>query len=158
MTAIAIMIEGQTGLNWPRWKRLVEVVEELGFAGLFRSDHFTDPQPPNRDALETIVSLGYVADHTRRIHFGPLVAPVSFREPVMLARQAAALDDLSDGRMILGLGAGWQEREHGLFGYDLGDVPTRMTRFEEALEVVTRLLRNEEARAFKGRFYRLDAG
>ncbi len=71
-----------------------------------------------------VVSLAYLADHTRHIHFGSLVAPISFRHPTLLARQAAVLDDLSGGRMILGLGAGWQEREHHLFGHDLGDIPT----------------------------------
>ena len=110
MPALSIMIEGQHGLTWPRWKRLVTEVERLGFAGLFRSDHFTNAQPPDKDSLELVTSLTYLADHTERIHFGPLVAPFSFRNPVMLARQAAALDDLSGGRMILGVGAGWQER------------------------------------------------
>src|SRR5690348_8557853 len=98
MLDISIMIEGQMCITWPRWKQLVATVEELGFAGLFRSDHFTDPNPPDRASLETIISLAYVADHSTNIHFGPLVAPVSFREPVMLARQAAAIDDLSGGR------------------------------------------------------------
>ena len=60
------------------------------------------------------MSLTYLADRSRTIHFGPLVAPLSFRDPIMLARQAAALDDLSGGRMILGVGAGWMEREHAL--------------------------------------------
>src|SRR5258708_31626255 len=87
MVAISIMIEGQTGVTWPHWKRLVAEVEDLGFAGMFRSDHFTSARPPDRASLETIVSLTYLADHTRRIHFGPLVAPFSFRHPVFLARQ-----------------------------------------------------------------------
>jgi F420-dependent oxidoreductase-like protein len=155
MVAISIMIEGQDGLTWPRWKRLVSEVEELGFAGLFRSDHFTNAQPPDKDSLEMVVSLAYLADHTRRIHFGPLVAPLSFRDPTLLARQAAAIDDLSGGRMILGLGAGWQEREHALFGHDLGDVPARMARFAEGLEVVTGLLRGDEPVSFEGRFFQL---
>lgn len=155
MVAISIMIEGQMGLTWLRWKRLVAEVEALGFAGLFRSDHFTNSQPPDLDSLEMLVSLTYLADHTERIHFGPLVAPVSFRDPIMLARQAAALDDLSGGRMLLGLGAGWQWREHNLFGYDLGNVPTRMSRLEEALEVVTRLLRGNEPVTYEGRFYQV---
>jgi F420-dependent oxidoreductase-like protein len=158
MIAISIMIEGQQGLTWPRWQRLAAEVESLGFAGLFRSDHFTDAEPPSRASLETVVSLGYLATATSRVHFGPLVAPVSFRDPVMLARQAAAIDDLSGGRLILGLGAGWQEREHALFGYELGDVPTRMARFEEALEVTTRLLRHEAPAPFAGRFYQLREG
>src|SRR5947199_9211771 len=121
MVAVSIQIEGQNGLTWAYWKRLVTEVEDLGFSGMFRSDHFTNARPPDKDSLEMIVSLTYLADHTQRIHFGPLVAPLSVRNPSMLARQAAALDDLSNGRMILGLGAGWQERENPLFGFDLGE-------------------------------------
>jgi F420-dependent oxidoreductase-like protein len=155
MVAVSIMIEGQMGVTWPHWKRLVAEVEELGFAGMFRSDHFTNARPPDRDSLEMIVSLTYLADHTRRIHFGPLVAPASFRNPVFLARQAAALDDLSGGRMILGLGAGWQAREHTLFGFDLANESTRMRRFQEALEVITRLLRNAGPVSYTGNFYQL---
>ncbi|GCE23541.1 TIGR03560 family F420-dependent LLM class oxidoreductase [Dictyobacter kobayashii] len=155
MVEISIMIEGQNGLNWPYWKQLAAEVDQLGFAGLFRSDHFTNPNPPDLDSLEMIISLGYLADRTKNIHFGPLVAPVSFREPTLLARQAAAIDDLSNGRMILGLGAGWQEREHHLFGHELGDVKTRMARLEEALEVVTRLFRSDEPVTFEGHFFQL---
>ncbi|HKS71224.1 MAG TPA: TIGR03560 family F420-dependent LLM class oxidoreductase [Ktedonobacterales bacterium] len=157
MVALSLMIEGQNGLTWPRWKHLVADAEMLGFAGLFRSDHYTNAGPPDKASLEMVVSLAYAADpdHTRRIHFGPLVAPLSFREPAMLARQAAALDDLSGGRMILGLGAGWNEREHTLFGHELGDVAARMARFEEGLEVITRLLRNpeDEPVTYEGRFF-----
>ena len=155
MAALSIMIEGQNGLTWPRWKRLVDAVERLGFAGLFRSDHFTNGRPPDIESLEMIVSLAYLADHTQRIHFGPLVAPFSFRDPTLLARQAAALDDLSGGRMILGVGAGWQEREHTLFGHELLDTPARMRRLEEGLEVVTRLLRSDEPVTYEGQFYHL---
>ncbi|HET9979847.1 MAG TPA: TIGR03560 family F420-dependent LLM class oxidoreductase [Ktedonobacterales bacterium] len=155
MVAISLMIEGQNGLNWPRWRRLVAEAEQLGFAGLFRSDHFTNGQGPLLDALETIVSLTYLADHTERIHFGPLVAPLSFRDPTILARQALALDDLSGGRMILGVGAGWQEREHTMFGHELGDLTTRMDRLDEGLQVLTQLMRSDEPTSFHGRFYQL---
>ncbi len=155
MVALSIQIEGQEGLTWSRWKRLVDEVETLGFAGLYRSDHFTNAHPPDKASLEMIVSLTYLADHTQRISFGPLVAPFSFRDPMLLARQAVALDDLSGGRMCLGLGAGWQEREHTLFGFELGDIPTRMARLEEGLEVVTRLLKSDDPVTFEGRFYQL---
>jgi alkanesulfonate monooxygenase SsuD/methylene tetrahydromethanopterin reductase-like flavin-dependent oxidoreductase (luciferase family) len=101
------------------------------------------------------VSLAYLADHTERIKFGSLVAPLSFRDPVMLARQGAALDDLSAGRMILGVGAGWLEGEHTMFGYELGTMRTRMARLEEGLEVITRLLRSETPITYTGRFYQL---
>jgi F420-dependent oxidoreductase-like protein len=155
MIDVSVMIEGQMGLTWPRWRALVAESEACGFAGLFRSDHFVGPRPPNEDALEALVSLTYVADHTQRIHFGPLVAPLSFRDPMHLVRQAAAIDDLSGGRFILGLGSGWQEREHTMFGYALGDIPTRMARFEEGLEVITRLLHSDTPVTYEGRFFQL---
>ena len=154
MIALSIVAES-FGFTWPTCKRLVSEVEPLGFAGLFRSDHFTTPFPATPDTLDLIVSLTYLADHTQRVPFGSLVAPVSFRDPVMLARQAAALDDLSNGRMILGVGAGWMEREHIMFGSPLGDVSTRMTRLEEGLEIITRLLRSAEPVTYTGQFYRL---
>ncbi|MEA2574019.1 MAG: hypothetical protein QOH93_1317 [Chloroflexia bacterium] len=155
MTELSIMIEAQDGVNWPIWKSLVEEVEALGFAGMFRSDHYTNPHDPEKDSLEMVVSLAYLAEHTSRIHFGPLVAPVSFREPTMLARQAAAIDDLSEGRMLLGLGAGWQDREHDMFGHNLGSIKERMDRFEEGVEVVNSLLTSNEPVNFDGRYFRL---
>ena len=85
MVAVSISVEGMFGLTWEHWRRLTTVVEQLGFDGLFRSDHFTLPFPVDLDSLEMIVSLTYLADHTERVHFGPLVAPISFRDPVMLA-------------------------------------------------------------------------
>lgn len=155
MTQLSIMIEAQDGLNWGRWKSLGAEVEALGFAGLFRSDHYTNPQLPNKDSLEMIVSLTQLAENSGRIHFGPLVAPISFREPTMLARQAAAIDDLSGGRLLLGLGAGWQEREHRKFGHNLGTMKERMDRFEEGVKVISMLLTSDEPVSFEGRYFRL---
>lgn len=155
MVELSVSVEGVFGLTWRDWKRLVRVVEDLGFAGLYLSDHFLLPAPPDRPSLELVTALTYLADHTERVRFGPMVSPLSFRDPVLLARQAAVLDDLSNGRMILGVGAGWMEREHIMFGYDLGDVPTRFARLEEGLEVLTRLLRSNEPVDYAGRFFRL---
>ena len=152
---VAIMIEGQNGLDWPRWQRIVRAAEDLGFAGLYRSDHFTNANPPDIDSLELWTSLTWLASHTRRIEFGPLVSPVSFRDPRMTARVARDVDDLSNGRLTLGMGAGWQEREHTHFGYDLLELPRRFARFQEGLEIVTRLLRSDEPVIFSGEFYRL---
>src|SRR4051794_13386202 len=115
MLEIAIMIEGQSGLNWERWQRLARTVEDLGFAGLYRSDHLANAQLPDQDALDAWVSLTWLASHTRRIEFGPLVSPLTFRHPVHLARMAAAVDDLSGGRLTLGVGAGWSQREHTMY-------------------------------------------
>ena len=156
MLDIAIMIEGQNGLNWPRWQRMARAVEDLGFAGLYRSDHYTNSNPPDLDSLELWVSLTWLASHTSRIEFGPMVSPVSFRQPTMTARMAAAVDDLSGGRLHLGMGAGWQEREHNNYGWNLLSVQERFDRFEEGLEVVTRLLNSDEPVSFSGKYYHLN--
>jgi F420-dependent oxidoreductase-like protein len=155
MLEVAIMIEGQDGIGWDRWKRLGRAAEDLGYAGLYRSDHFTEPEGPLKEALELWSSLTWLADNTERIEFGPLVSPVSFRHPVITAWQASAVDGLAGGRLQLGLGAGWQEREHDAFGFDLLDTDGRFARFEEGLQVATRLLRNEEPVSLDGEFYRL---
>lgn len=150
---IAIMVEGQNGLTWPRWQKLAERVEGLGFAGLYRSDHFTNSNPPDLDSLECWTSLTWLASNTERIEFGPLVSPASFRHPAMLARFAASVDDLSGGRLRLGLGAGWQEREHENFSWELLETGPRLDRFEEALDVITSLLKSHEPLTFSGTYF-----
>jgi len=158
MIEVAIMIEGQNGLNWKRWQRLAEVVEACGFAGLYRSDHFTNSNPPDLDSLECWVSLTWLASHTRRIEFGPLVTPISFRHPTHTARMATAVDDLSGGRLTLGIGAGWQDREHTNYGFDLLPVKQRFIRLEEGLEVISRLLSSDVPVDFTGQYYRIKDG
>ena len=155
MLEIAVMIEGQNGLTWPRWQRIARLVEEAGFVGLFRSDHFTNSNLSIKDSLELWTSLTWLASHTKRIEFGPLVTPFSFRHPVHTARMAASVDDLSDGRLVLGLGAGWNESEHEQFGFDLLDTDARFERYREGMEVVTRLLQSDVPVTFDGQYYRL---
>jgi len=156
MIEVAIMVEGQEGVGWDRWRRLARAVEDLGYAGLYRSDHLPNDRTGSyRDGLELWTSLTWLADNTERIEFGPLVSPVSSRHPVITAWQASAVDNLAGGRLRLGLGAGWHEWEHETFGFELLDTDARFARFEEGLEVVTRLLRAEEPVSFEGEFYSL---
>jgi F420-dependent oxidoreductase-like protein len=155
MIEVALMLEGQDGLTWPRWQRIARAAEELGFVGLYRSDHYTNASPPDKESLELWVALTWLASHTSKLEFGPIVSPVSFREPTMTARMAAAVDDLSGGRLNLGLGAGWQEREHSNFGFQLLAKGPRMDRFAEGLEVITRLLRSDEPSSYAGSYYRI---
>jgi alkanesulfonate monooxygenase SsuD/methylene tetrahydromethanopterin reductase-like flavin-dependent oxidoreductase (luciferase family) len=152
---LSVQIEIGGGLSWERWKRIVSLVDRLGYRGLYICDHFYagDGYP---DSIEISLAFAYLATQSARLEFGSLVAPVSFRDPRFLIRQAMHLDNLSGGRMVLGVGAGWNEREHRSFGYELGDRKTRMDRLAEALEVMTRLARSEEPVSFDGRFYRLD--
>jgi F420-dependent oxidoreductase-like protein len=150
------MVEGQEGLNWSRWRAIARMAEEVGFVGLYRSDHFTNPTGPYKDSLECWISLAYLATQTRRLEFGPLVTPISVRHPAMLVRQAAAVADLSGGRLQFGIGAGWQQREHHNYSYHLGSVPERMTRFREAVQVMSHLLRNAAPLDFSGKHYQLE--
>lgn len=156
MLDLALMIEGQNGLNWPRWQRMARAAEDLGFAGLYRSDHFTNSEGTHLDSLELWASLTWLASYTQRIDFGPLVSPISFRNPVVTAWTAAAVDDLSGGRLNLGLGAGWQEREHRSHGFDLLDVDQRFERFVEGIEVIKTLLDSDSPSSFDGEFFHLE--
>lgn len=158
MFEVAIMIEGQNGLNWKRWKRIAAVVEASGYKGLYRSDHYTNANPPDLDSLECWVSLTWLATHTKRIEFGPLVTPISFRHPTHTARMAAAVDDLSGGRLTLGIGAGWQEREHVNYGWNLLELKERFSRLEEGLEVITRMLKSDNPVNFTGNYYQINEG
>jgi F420-dependent oxidoreductase-like protein len=155
MIEVAIMIEGQNGLNWKRWQNIAAAVEGNGYIGLYRSDHYTNSNPPDQDSLECWVSLTWLATHTKKIEFGPLVTPVSFRHPTHTARMAAAVDDLSGGRLILGIGAGWQEREHHNYGWNLLSPKNRLKRLEEGLEVITRFYQSDDPVDYDGEFFQL---
>jgi F420-dependent oxidoreductase-like protein len=145
-------------LNWKRWQRLADVVETCGYVGLYRSDHYTNSNPPDLDSLECWTSLTWLATHTKRLEFGPLVTPMSFRHPTHTARMAAAVDDLSGGRLTLGIGAGWQEREHSNYGWDLLEPKLRFKRLDEGLEVITQLLRSDNPVNFSGDYYHIHEG
>jgi len=130
---IGIMIEGQEGLTWERWFRLIHAAEDLGFDSLCRSDHLTGlAGDPKRPSLETWTSLAILAERTRRIRFGPMVSPITFYHPTVLAKMATALDTLSLGRLDLGLGAGWNEHEHAMLGVPMPPLRERLDRLESA--------------------------
>src|SRR5205809_7555655 len=108
---IAIMVEGQDGLTWPRWQGIVQAVERLRFAGLYRSDHFTNAGPPDKESLELWTSLTWLASHSMRSEFGPLCTLTSFRHPASTSRMAAPAVDLSGGRSTASVGASCCERD-----------------------------------------------
>jgi F420-dependent oxidoreductase-like protein len=134
------MLEGQEGLTWERWFAIADRVESLGLDSLSRSDHFFSLMGhPERPALECWTSLTALAQRTQRIRFGPLVSPMTFRHPALLARMAAAVDLLSDGRLVVGLGAGWNDAEHQAFGIALPPLKERFDRLEEGIAVIKAL-------------------
>ena len=137
---IGIMLEAQEGLTWEHWFAIADRVESLGLEGLWRSDHFFSLMgQTQRPALECWSALTTLAQRTSRIRFGPLVSPMTFRHPALLARMAAAVDRLSNGRLVLGVGAGWNQAEHDAFGIRLPPLKERFDRLVEGIIVIKAL-------------------
>ena len=139
MTAIGVMIEGQEGLTWERWRSICSDVERLGFATLRRSDHFFSVMGENdRDCIDCWTSLALAAEWTSRIELGPMVTPLTFKLPALLAREAAAVDLLAGGRLILGVGAGWNVPEHEAFGIPFPSLKERFDNLESGIDRIHR--------------------
>jgi alkanesulfonate monooxygenase SsuD/methylene tetrahydromethanopterin reductase-like flavin-dependent oxidoreductase (luciferase family) len=134
---IGVMIEGQEGLTWDRWRRICHDADALGFATLRRSEHFFSVMGVvDRDCIECWASLALAAEWTKNVEIGPQVSPMTFRPPSLLARQAAAVDLLSGGRLLLGVGAGWYEREHIEFGIPMPSEKQRFDNLEQGIKVL----------------------
>ena len=150
------MIEGQEGVTWQDWCALADACEEHDVETLFRSDHYISQGDEARnvahDAWTTIAAL---AARTSSLRFGTLVSPATFRAPAVLANAAATADHVSGGRIELGLGAGWMEREHRAYGFPFPETRTRVEMLAEQVEIVHRLW-TEERLDFRGRHYTLE--
>jgi F420-dependent oxidoreductase-like protein len=152
---LALMIEGQEGVTWDEWVALAEACEANGVEALFRSDHYLSGFDEGRHVLDAWATIAGLAARTTTLQLGTLVSPVTFRHPAVLARNAATADEISGGRVTLGIGAGWMEREHEAYGFDFATARERVARLGEQLEVVHHLLRDDFV-DFEGRSYRLE--
>jgi F420-dependent oxidoreductase-like protein len=141
---VCLMIEGQEGVTWEDWLRLAGLAEEQGFEGLFRSDHYTAIVRSHADALDAWAVLAGLAALTERIRLGTLVSPATFRHPSVLARMAVTVDHISQGRVDVGMGSGWYEREHAAHGFPFLDGKRRFELFAEQVEIVVRSWTEEE--------------
>jgi F420-dependent oxidoreductase-like protein len=151
---LALMIEGQEGVTWEDWVALAEACEANGIEALFRSDHYISGTDESRHVLDAWATLAALGARTSTLQLGTLVSPGTFRHPSVLARNAATADEVSGGRVVLGIGAGWMEREHEAYGFDFATAGERVARFAEQLEIVHGLLR-ENRFSYDGRHYRL---
>jgi F420-dependent oxidoreductase-like protein len=156
---VCLMIEGQEGVTWDQWLSLALACEEHGFDGLFRSDHYLSfEHPRERGAFDAWATLAALAAITERVRLGTLVSPVTFRHPSLLAKSVVTVDHASDGRVELGMGAGWFEREHSAYGFPFAPTADRMDVLAEQVEIVHRLWdRDEDEVTFHGTHYRLEA-
>ena len=132
------MIEGQEGVTWEDWVHLARLTEQHGLEGLFRSDHYTAIIRPDADALDAWATLAGLAAVTERIRLGTLVSPATFRHPSVLARMAVTVDHISGGRLDVGMGSGWYEREHAAHGFPFLDGKQRFELFAEQVQIVVR--------------------
>jgi len=148
------MIEGQEGVTWEDWVALASACEEHGVEALFRSDHYVSFSDENRPVLDAWTTIAGLAARTTKLELGTLVSPGTFRHPSVLARAAATADEISDGRVTLGIGAGWMEREHEAYGFDFATARERVARLGEQVEIVHLLLREDRV-DFEGTYYRL---
>jgi len=139
---------------WPDYLDLARRAEAAGFDSVWVGDHllYDLPDGSTRGPYEAWTTLAAIAAVTERVELGPLVASTSFHAPTMLAKQAATVDAISGGRLVVGLGAGWNRREYDAFGFAYD---RRVSRFEEALAVIVPLLR-EGRTTFHGRFHDVD--
>ena len=151
---VCLMIEGQEGVTWEDWVRLAGLVESHGLEGLFRSDHYTAIVRPQAGALDAWATLAGLAAITERIRLGTLVSPATFRHPSVLARMGVTVDHISGGRVDVGMGAGWYEREHVEHGFPFLDAKQRFELFAEQVEIVVRSW-TEDAFDHRGRAFEL---
>jgi F420-dependent oxidoreductase-like protein len=153
---LSVMIEGQEDVTWPHWLKLAATAQRLGFAGLYRSDHYLSVVDKRErgalDAWGTICALGPV---TERIRLGTIVSPASFRHPSVLAKLVVTADHTSRGRAELGLGAGWWESEHRRYGFPFLPAGERFDVLEEQLEIITREWADEPF-SFHGAHYEIE--
>jgi alkanesulfonate monooxygenase SsuD/methylene tetrahydromethanopterin reductase-like flavin-dependent oxidoreductase (luciferase family) len=151
---LALMIEGQEGVTWDDWVALADACEEHGVESLFRSDHYISGFDESRPVLDAWATIAGLAARTTKLELGTLVSPGTFRHPSLLARNASTADEISGGRIVLGMGAGWMEREHEAYGFDFATTRERVARFAEQLEIVHDLFRKDTV-DFTGEYYRL---
>jgi F420-dependent oxidoreductase-like protein len=141
---VCLMIEGQEGVTWDDWVRIASLAESNGLDGVFRSDHYSAIIRPEAAALDAWATLAGLAAITKRIRLGTLVSPATYRHPSVLARMAVTVDHISRGRVEVGLGSGWYEREHVENGFPFLDSKARFDLFAEQVEVVVRSWTEEE--------------
>jgi F420-dependent oxidoreductase-like protein len=154
---VELMIEGQEDVSWPQWVALARACEQHGVGTLFRSDHYLSVDGhEGRGSLDAWVTMAGLAAVTSQLRLGVLVSPATFRHPSVLAKNVTAVDHISNGRAELGLGAGWNEREHEAYGFDFPPVGTRMDILEEQLAVV-RGAWADGPFSLEGKHYRLAA-
>jgi F420-dependent oxidoreductase-like protein len=135
----ALMIEGQEDVGWADWVALARACERLGFETLFRSDHYMSVMGgAARGSLDAWSTLSALAAITSKLRLGTLVSPATFRHPSVLAKSAVTADHVSGGRIEVGIGTGWNEREHRAYGFPFPRMRERMDRLAEQLEIITR--------------------
>ena len=146
--------EVEREVRWPELRGIAAAAEDCGFDSIWLGDHmlYRDDGRPDRGPWDAWTALAGLAASTERVQLGPLVASTAFHPPGLIARMAATIDELSGGRFVLGLGAGWNEVEFRSFGIPFDRL---VSRFEESFEIIRRLVAGESV-SFAGRFQQVE--
>ncbi len=158
MDDCGLMLEPQEGLSVDEIVSWATYAEKSGFGYIFRSDHLIPTSDAKKEvpSPECWVTLGAVASSTQRVKFGPMVSPIGFRNPAVLANIACTLYSYSKGRAILSVGAGWYLSEYEAYGINFPEIPQRLAEFHEALQIMRPLTEGKHV-TFKGKYYSADA-
>ena len=153
---LGVQIEPQFGFSYADVVGIAREAEGAGFRTLWVSDHlFLGPDAVATDCLEAWTLLAALAVDTKKIRLGPMVTAQSYRNPALLAKIAAGVDQMSGGRVEFGVGAGWKEVEYKAYGYEFPDAPTRVTQLVETIEICTQLWTQDRA-TYRGKHYRIE--
>jgi len=146
---------GQGGYAYEELKKIWTAAEKLGYNSAWLYDHFYALHDKQDPCLEAWTTLSALATSTKKMKIGTVVTAISYRNPALLAKMASTVDVISGGRLILGVGAGWHEKEYKAYGYEFPDPRTRVRQLKETL-IVIRKLWTEDKATFKGDFYSLN--
>ncbi len=155
MKRITFGIQTVPNKPWPEMVATWQRVEALGFDSVWVPDLFVPTYHRDLPFMEAWTLLAGLATVTSRIRVGVLVSCNTFRHPALLAKEAVTVDHISNGRLELGIGTGWVEFEHEMFGIRYPDAPERVAMYGEAVQIVDALLRND-ATTFAGAHYQLN--
>jgi F420-dependent oxidoreductase-like protein len=159
LSSFSVMVEPQEGGTYDDLRSLAQRAEALGFDGFFRSDHYHPMNTPlTSDSSDCWTSLAGLARDTKRIRLGTMVSPMTFYIPGQFAKAVATVDQMSGGRVSVGMGGGWFAKEHAAYGLPFPGAGARLDRLEDALEICTRLWSDGVGHSYEGKQFSIKDG
>ncbi len=142
--------------TYKKYREVAQSLEALGYDSIFFNDHFfTFPAPTEKPVYETLTLMSAIAAVTEKINLGTMVLAQSYRNPALLGKTTACIDQISNGRLIFGYGAGWYEEEYRAYGYQYPAASVRLAQLDEAIQIIKAMWLGETP-SFEGKYYRIE--